>query len=56
MQWVLGIIVLVGVALLLRRLLHMEGAAKPPVNGLAPLRSDLQAVYRPLAQELKPTR
>ncbi len=53
MQWVLGIIVLVGVALLLRRLLHMEGAAKPPVNGLAPLRSDLQAVYRPLAQEIE---
>jgi hypothetical protein len=53
MQWLIGSTVLLAVALLLRRVLHMGATATAPVSGLVPLRPDLQAIYQPLAQEVE---
>jgi len=53
MRWIIGSLVLVAVAAVLRRILHMGAAAKDPASGLAPLRPDLQPVYHPLAREIE---
>lgn len=53
MTWLLGGLLLVGVGVLLRRLLHMGPSATPRLAGLAPLRTELQAVYYPIAQEVE---
>jgi hypothetical protein len=53
MNWILGGLILVSVAVLLRRLLHMGAAEKTRATGLGCLRADLQAIYQPLAQEIE---
>jgi hypothetical protein len=53
MQWLIGSTILVTVGVCLRRILRMGSPPEAPAGGFAPLRADLQAIYRPLAQEIE---
>jgi hypothetical protein len=53
MRWLIGSLILVAVAVLLRWILQMDATAKSKGGGLGSLRPDLQAIYRPLAQEIE---
>jgi hypothetical protein len=53
MEWLFGGVVLIGVGCLLRRVLWSSAPAKAPAGGRGLLRSDLQAIYQPLAQEIE---
>jgi hypothetical protein len=53
MRWVIASLVLALVGLLLRRILHMGATGKVRAGGFGALRTDLQAIYQPLAQELE---
>jgi hypothetical protein len=53
MPWLLGGLVLVIVAALMWGILRMGAPERLHVSGLLPLRGDLYAVYRPLAQEIE---
>jgi len=49
----MGGLILVAVAMFLRRVLHMGPKTKARVSGWRPLRADLQAIYQPLEQEIE---
>ena len=53
MHWLLGGLILVAVAVLLRRMLRMGAAKQSRAAGLGRLRADLEAIYQPLAQEIE---
>jgi hypothetical protein len=53
MPWVLGSLTLVAVAFSLRRILHMGALKESTPPGGGPLRANLEAIYRPLAQEIE---
>ncbi len=53
MRWLIGTAVLVAVAFLLRRLLHMGPAPKAKAGGFGTLRAHLDAIYRPVAHEIE---
>lgn len=49
----MGGLILVGVAILLRRILHLGAKAGLRARGRGSLREDLQAIYQPFAQEIE---
>lgn len=53
MRWFFGGVVLLIVAVLLRRLLYQRGGSKGAAGERAVPRSDLEAIYLPLAQEIE---
>jgi len=53
MAWLGGVLVLVAAALLLRRLLRMNGKDRQPSAGLVPLSADRETLYEPLARAIE---
>ena len=53
MRWFIAGLTLAAVALVLRRILNMSVAAKPPGRSLGSLRKDLHPLYLPVAQEIE---
>ena len=53
MRWLIAGLTLAVVALLLRRILNMGAAGKPPEKLLGSMRKDLHALYLPVAQEIE---
>lgn len=53
MQWLLGSVVLVAVAVLLRRILYRGATPKDGEGAAASLRAELAVIYRPVAQEIE---
>ena len=53
MQWVVGGFTLVAMAVVLRRLLHMDHGSDPQVGRFRFLRGDLQSLYQTVAQEIE---
>jgi hypothetical protein len=53
MRWLIAGLVLVVVALLLRRILGMDATGKVQVSRSGTLREDMQAIYQPVAHEVE---
>src|SRR5574337_2157815 len=53
MKWALGAFILVGVAMVLRRVLQIGTPPGQRTGGMKPLHPDLQAVYQPVALEVE---
>ena len=53
MRWLIAGLTLAVVAVVLRRILNMGAAGKPPEKLLGSMRQDLHALYLPVAQEIE---
>ena len=53
MRWLIASLILAGVGLLLRRILHMGGPKKSQESFLGLLRAELHNLYLPVAQEIE---